>query len=91
MNTKTTPDNTPSPQTSANPQQKRDSGLDLIPALLFLLMTNWNTPTWSSSTFSHYILADTKRTAKAGLTLGIISTATAAAALITSILTACLT
>lgn len=32
-----------------------------------------------------------KRTATAGLTLGIISTATAAAALITSILTACLT
>lgn len=102
MDTKTNPNNTPAHQTTEK-QQKRDSGLDLIPTLLFLLMTNWNTPTWSTPICE--ILADTKnklektaqtvaetqRTATAGLTIGIIGTATAAAAIITAILTACLT
>ena len=102
MDTKTTPDNTPAPQTTEK-QQKRDSGLDLIPTLLFLLMTNGNTPTWSTPIYE--ILAETtnqlektaqtaaaaKRTSTAGLTLGIIGTAAAAAALITAIITACLT
>lgn len=69
-------------------------------ALLILFMTSFMTPTWGSSSSSTADLiarAETNRkleqTATAStrsLTLGIIGTATATAALATSILTACL-
>lgn len=47
--------------------------------------------TQRTATDAQRTATDAKKTSTAGLTLGIISTATAAAALITSILTACLT